>query len=89
MFMGIISIQNYVHFPCYCSPLAHFSGSITTKVHQIGVSGLCAELTQAYSDMSEVLKRLGHQMAREVRKAWENGIRDAETVSELKEPLVS
>eukprot|EP01034_Spumella_vulgaris_P023030 gene23030-29219_t len=58
------------------------------RFHIIGVPGLRADLNKTLCDMSEVLKRLGGMFPREERKVWESSVRNADSVLELKAPLL-
>ena len=62
-------------------------GSQGVKVAQLGVSGLRQELMRVQGLLVDGLKRSGSHYSREGRKVWENSVRNADTLSDLRSAL--
>jgi hypothetical protein len=54
----------------------------------VGVQALRVELTRLLGLLNDELKRMGGGFSREGRKVWEHSVRDADTVADLRSPLM-
>jgi hypothetical protein len=54
----------------------------------VGVQALRLELTRLLGLLNDELKRMGGGFSREGRKVWEHSVRDADTVADLRSPLM-
>jgi hypothetical protein len=58
------------------------------KPFMIGLVGLTNEIIKAHQQMIDVLKKRLPDYSKDIRKLWENSVRDAETLDELKDLLL-